>query len=359
MKWFFAFFIFCLILFLYLHILFHVKTSDDLEVYEIEDVSKDKWEEICDVRQPVILSYEPAKNILPFTSRNYLLEHYPHFEINIREKEKEKNTLEQNSEWGVPLPLYQAISLFQNDTTSTYFSEKNNEFLKDTSVTKIFKNNDAFLRPPMVSNCYYDILFGSKNSSTPLRYELNYRNYFMVVEGKITIKLTPPKSSKYLHAKKDYEHFEFLSLMDPWNIQPNYKTEFSKIKMLELVLYPGQLIYVPAYWWYSIQFHDKSSVAAFRYRTYMNNIAIAPQLLMYTLQINNVKRNRFKKADTNTEKIIGSSDNEDMIDKNQEKNEGEVTEQQDTDTANVEENIQQDILSSNEVDNSPNINEIN
>ena len=119
MKWFFAFFIFCLILFLYLHILFHVKTSDDLEVYEIEDVSKDKWEEICDVRQPVILSYEPAKNILPFTSRNYLLEHYPHFEINIREKEKEKNTLEQNSEWGVPLPLYQAISLFQNDTTST------------------------------------------------------------------------------------------------------------------------------------------------------------------------------------------------------------------------------------------------
>ena len=48
-------FIFCLTLFFYLHIRFHCKTSDDLEIYEVEQVSKEKIEEICDLRQPVII----------------------------------------------------------------------------------------------------------------------------------------------------------------------------------------------------------------------------------------------------------------------------------------------------------------
>ena len=54
MKGLIALLIFCLVLFIYLHVYFHLKTSNDLEVYEIEQPSKDKLEEICDLRQPVI-----------------------------------------------------------------------------------------------------------------------------------------------------------------------------------------------------------------------------------------------------------------------------------------------------------------
>ena len=49
-----AFFVFCLILFLYLHVQFHLRTGDNLEIYEIDQASKDKMEEICDLRQPVL-----------------------------------------------------------------------------------------------------------------------------------------------------------------------------------------------------------------------------------------------------------------------------------------------------------------
>ena len=51
-------FIFCLILFFYLHIQFHLKTSDDLEIYEVDQASKDKLEEICDLRQPMLLDFK-------------------------------------------------------------------------------------------------------------------------------------------------------------------------------------------------------------------------------------------------------------------------------------------------------------
>jgi hypothetical protein len=57
MKYLITIFIFCIVLFLYLHIQYHLKTSSDLEIYTIEQPSKDKLEEICDLRQPVLIDY--------------------------------------------------------------------------------------------------------------------------------------------------------------------------------------------------------------------------------------------------------------------------------------------------------------
>jgi hypothetical protein len=61
LKIFIAFFIFCIVLFIYLHVQFHLKTSNDLEVYELDQASKDKLDEICDLRQPVIFDFDNDK----------------------------------------------------------------------------------------------------------------------------------------------------------------------------------------------------------------------------------------------------------------------------------------------------------
>jgi len=42
--------VFCIVLFLYLHIQFHLKRSNDLEVYEIDQPSKQRLEEVCDMK---------------------------------------------------------------------------------------------------------------------------------------------------------------------------------------------------------------------------------------------------------------------------------------------------------------------
>ena len=65
-------FIFCLVLFFYLHIQFHLKTSDDLEIYEIEQASKTKMEEICDLRQPVLFDCdEEGDKIIQTTNKDF------------------------------------------------------------------------------------------------------------------------------------------------------------------------------------------------------------------------------------------------------------------------------------------------
>ena len=286
-----GFFIFCLVLFIYLHIQFHLKTSEDLEMYEVEQPSKDKLEEICDLRQPVIFDFDCQK-IVESSNKSYISNNYNAFEIKIRNVKE----TDPNSELYIPLPLHAANKLFNEDNNSTYFSENNNEFLEETGVIKSLKYNDEFLRPYMVSNCNYDIMLGSANTCTPFRYEINYRNYYLLTEGSAQIKLAPPHSIRYLYPNYDYENFEFRSPVDPWSPQPKYIADFDKMKCLEFTLTPGKTLYIPAYWWYSIKFNKNTSISCFNYRTYMNNIAVAPYIGMHALQIQNVKRNIVKKA---------------------------------------------------------------
>lgn len=282
-------FIFCIVLFIYLHIQFHLKTSDDLEIYEIEQITKEKLEEILDLRQPVLFYFD-NKNILETVNKTTIFKNYESFDVKIRNIHDISGEKE-NTELYVPLSIKVTDTLLKQDNASCYFSENNNDLLQETGLIKKLKFNDIFLRPAMVSNCYYDIMFGSKNTYTPFRYELNYRNFFLVTEGSVKIKVSPPHNKKHLYSVCDYENLEFRSPINPWNPQPKYSIDFDKVKCIEVVLKVGQLIFLPAYWWYSICFIEQETcISCFRYRTYMNNFAILPEIGLHLLQMHNIKK---------------------------------------------------------------------
>lgn len=300
-NWLISIFIFCLVLFIYLHIYFHLKTSNDLEIYEIEDVSKEKFEELCDIRQPILFNFDCEK-LIEYTSYDYILNNYNSFDIQIREsdfkkqnKDKKQNNIYKNTDdVYVPLSLNLANKLFIEDDVECYYTANNSDFIKETGVIKNFQFNDAYLRPYMLCNTQFDIMSGSNNTVTPFKYELNYRNFFLVTQGTVEVKMTPPKSSKYLYSVKDYELFEFKSPINPWNVSPEYKADFDKIKCLEFSVSTGKAFYIPAYWWYSIKFKKNASISVFKYRTYMNCTAIVPELILHGLQLQNIKRNTVK-----------------------------------------------------------------
>tara|TARA_B100000925_G_C21933067_1_gene441100 strand:- start:162 stop:1055 length:894 start_codon:yes stop_codon:yes gene_type:complete len=284
------------VLFIYLHVYYHIKTSNDLEVYEIEQPSKDKLEEICDLRQPVIFDY-PNERLLQACKRSVIQDTYGAFDIKIRNVSKD---IDDEEELYIPLTYTSALSAIQEDKDGKYVLENNNDFLEETGMIKTFRYNDSFIRPYMVSTCLYDLTAASSNTKTPFRYDVNYRNYYLVTEGSAKIKLAPPKSGRYLYPQNDYENFEFRSPVNPWNVQQQYKPDFDKIKCLEVNLNEGQMIYIPAYWWYSIEYQSKTTICTFKYRTYMNVVAILPKLAMRLLQSQNVKRKVAPIIDDNT-----------------------------------------------------------
>jgi hypothetical protein len=312
--------VFLIVLFIYLHIYFQLKTSNDLEIYNIESLSKEKLEEICDLKQPILfkqnLLNDNFSNVLKI---NELNKSYGNFDIKLVNLNKYLNSksnivIDEDSPIYVPIKLSTALDLFNKDKDSKYYTENNYDFIEESCLIKHFRQNDGFLRPYMVSNCEYDIILSSSNVQTPLKYNITYRNFFIVTEGKIKIRLIPPKSSKYLYAINDYNNFTFYSPVNVWQPQDEYKKDFNKVKYLDVSISPGNCFYIPPYWWYSMSFDSSSLLTTLKYKTYMNTFSNLPKYIMKFLQLQNVKHKRFNGVDNNENDI---NENENINNENE------------------------------------------
>ena len=263
--------IFLIILTIYLHICYHLKKSNDLEIYETTFTTKENLDNICKLRQPVVFNYD--LNLLE-CERKYLLDTFSNKEINL------KNIISNDS---VPLKLSEAIQLIDNDTNGSYYSEKNKHFLDETIIDKIKKREKDII--PIFS-CYsmYDIIFGSNNSYTPLQYDINYKNYLYIAEGIVKIRFTPPINEKYLDIFIDYETMDITSRINVWK-----EKNIENVKFIDIIVEKGNMIYIPPYWLYSIEFIEISTLLSFKYRTYMNLLTILPHLFIQMLQLQNIK----------------------------------------------------------------------
>ena len=301
--------IFCIVLFIYLHVNYHLKTSNDLEIYELDNGTKDKLEEVCELRQPFIFDFY-NKAIHQNINKTTILGKYNTFDLNVRNTKDP----DYNNEIYLPLQSKTAFKLFDDDNTSSYVSEKNQEFIKETGLLKLFQSNDESIRPGLTNLCNYDFSTGSKNSTTPFRYEINHRNYFYVASGSVEIKLAPPMAARYLHGTEDYDNFEFRSPINAWLLQDEYADDVNKINFMDVLLQEGKMIHIPPYWWYSFRYKEDAGIASFKYRTYMSTLSILPHLGMHLLQSQNVKHKIAKKYEAVIKEPVatGSSNIDDL-----------------------------------------------
>ena len=304
--------ILCIVLFLYIHIYNHNKTSNYLELYELECLSKEKLEDVINFKQPMLLNnYNLVKNI----NMTYLLSEYSIFNINLYNKTSNivcKTNLQN---------FYNSIT--NNTSAINYLSYNNDEFLQETSIDKILCKNDIFFRPPNMCNKKYDIIMGAKNSYTQLKYSINSRNLLYLSSGQVEVTLCPPKYYKNLHVKKNYETLEFYSQIDIYNVENNYRNDYNKIKFLRVLLNVNQVLIIPPYWFYSIKFVEKHGIVLLNtYTTYINYVMLIPHLFMQLLQLGNVKLNIIKKE----QKEINNEDNEDNNKENNKDKENEEKE---------------------------------
>jgi hypothetical protein len=110
----------------------------------------------------------------------------------------------------------------------------------------------------------------------------------MVVDGEVEVKLAPPRNDRFLNTQKDYNRGEFYSLMNPWTAEAQKSQEFAKVKFLSVRLKKGQLLYIPAYWWYTFKF-EGGVVCSFQYKTFMNLVATLPDMVVGVMQRQNTK----------------------------------------------------------------------
>ena len=287
------FIIFVIILFLYVHIIAQYKKSEDLEIYEMDYASNQALQEICDLKQPVLfrLTIDNPINIENLSYKN-----------DIRVYSTGTNATNDPASY-VLLPFPQFHNLITTTTNPHYYTEKNRDFIDEVDLYDNFRELDPYLKPYYTAQTIYDVWTGGRLINTPLRYHINYRQYLYVTSGKIHVKMTPYKSRKYLHPIIDYANFDFRSPINPFTPQAEYMHDMDKTKFLEFDVHAGFVLYVPPYWWYSIQYaadsfdKKKTVVMSVIYNTTMNILANSPSIARYYMQLQNTKNIVLKTLD--------------------------------------------------------------
>jgi hypothetical protein len=246
-------------------------------------------QDVCEVRQPVIfnlIDYVP--DVIDDFSYDAVATQTS-FDIKVKDTNDYYNISESTVD-PVVISIESGLKLIENDNNKHFLSENNDEFLEESGLGKRLSVLDDFLKPTFTVNSQRDIIIGSSELSTPFKYHTNFRKFLIVTSGKIQVKMTPWKSTKYMHAIKDYDNYEFYSPLNPNEIQSQYSRDFQKIKFLEFDVFQGYTLFIPPYWWYSIHFSDsnKDVICSMTYTTIMNAISNIPDLFINWLQQQNI-----------------------------------------------------------------------
>ncbi len=286
--------IFCFVVFIYIHMSAEWKKSEDLEVYESPFTTPAHLGEICDVKQPVIFTFSPDKR--PTNQGGMVFDKLSAFLAKMAQIDKHdacdvlvKDAREYRVE-GAPspepviLPLHSAKNLVATDTGAKYLAEQNDAFLEESGLAATCASMDWALRPHACIASKYDYVFGSAGAYTPYRYHTHSRMFIAPITGRVRVRLAPWKMSKHLWVQKDYETYEFRSYVDP------FSPESLKIKSLDVDVVPGQMLFVPQYWWYSVKYTKDTTATTFVYNTAINAMANAWDWTQYFLQQSNITR---------------------------------------------------------------------
>jgi hypothetical protein len=256
---------------LYSQIMFQLKKSDDLEIYETDFTTNKELNDSANLKQPFIFSFSEFDQNLNSLD---LTKDYGSFDVFVKDA---TDYYADKPTQSIVLTLNAASSLIQTDGDAKYYSDSNSFFIDETGIQKYYQQVDKYLKPQLSLFSKYDMIFGSAGSSTPLMYHTYERRYLYVTgQDNIVVKMTPWRSSKYMIINKNYKDYEFSSPLNVWKPQNAYMGGYQKMKFLEFVVRPGSILYVPPFWHYSIQFKKENQfVHVFNYGSLMNILSNA------------------------------------------------------------------------------------
>jgi len=283
---------------MYVHINAHYKKSQDLEIYEMDYTTNQHLQDICSVKQPTLFDFRICCPELfdkeGAVTLDKLCDKYDKYLVKVK----------NNSDYWVMPPLeivdsvplslgnYRALSM--TDSKARYYTDGNEFFVDDSGLRSTMEKTDEYLKPNFTVQRTYDMITGSPGCKMPMQYHNHLRRFLVISSGRIHVKMTPWKSSKYLHPIIDYENYEFRSTMNIWNADANrdkMRADYDRIQFIEFDVHAGYVLYIPPYWWYSVQFaeNENTMVLASTYDSAISTMANSVDLLQHYIQLQNNK----------------------------------------------------------------------
>ena len=143
-----------------------------------------------------------------------------------------------------------------------------NLYLKDKGLVEKFPGliADIPLQPAISTNEHYPSILwvGAAGTNTPLHYDA-VDGLFAQVRGRKQFTLFAPDDSPSLYPFPIFSRISYFSRIDLQQVDRALFPRFSNAKPIKLVLEPGELLYLPAFWWHHVESLEMAiSVSYFR-----------------------------------------------------------------------------------------------
>ena len=228
-----AFCFLLVIIFIFVHVRYHLKVSNSLDVYEInKNTTKECLNEICQTRHPVF-----------FQCPNHVGDHFVyHFHLdNLKAKYGDYNI---NTNCGKSSSSSSTLTLNEfmasSSSSSSSLSIRNYEFLMETGLDEKFNLLDEFFRPFATLTQSYDMCFlkATGNDDDNMQIANSFRSFLFCVAAseRVVIRLYPP--NQFSNQTKNATTLKYVDVF---------------------FTHPNQCVVIPTYWRYKILSSSSSS----------------------------------------------------------------------------------------------------
>ena len=196
----------------------------------------------------------------------------------------EKNILEETLNQKYPTVLTDVIVRWKGirDLDIQTVKDRGEKLIKDSKFLKLLDQYFNFYHIPLTIYRNYSLKYYIKNDTQYITKQVHFRFYVAQIYGKSKYVLFSPNEEKYLYPAKN----KITSTLNYWKLDsfeqhlehnPNNKEidekrnkyldkfpKYNKAKYIEIILHPGNMLYIPYGWWYtSLATDDNIRITAY------------------------------------------------------------------------------------------------
>lgn len=281
---------FVITLFVYIHVCFHLKKNNDLEIYDIPFENKETFHEILDIRQPTKINnlnqefYSNAFHIFSLKLEN-ILKKKGENKINIFSYQ---DYLNKNLQSGLSYACSKYFTLLKSENNkdeNKYFSKDNQAQLIEWGIHHMLDKMSLYLQPELSIKKDIDLWIKPQGTISFLEYSYHNRYYLMIQSGFVKLRCIPPKYKNILYERSFFN----TTTLNVWDKDFNDKHD---IQYLDIDLQKGDVFYIPPYWSYSMYANETSYIFTYKYDTVMSMFVSSPYYVMNKIDNMNTKVKR-------------------------------------------------------------------
>lgn len=242
------------ILFFMFHSYYYLKVNNDIEILQLDNPTKTILEDTLNKKSPLIITNLLINwSFIKELNLDVLKKNYGDKNVTLNNSIIEQNkTKKINKTFGEYIDWINNLENKEINDINIYLAE-NDDLLLNTKLIEQIKKETSILNCPLNLVTTYPLWIGHNNSKTGLHYDTDTRNFLCQLKGYKKVYLFTPNQSEYLYPSRKFDSGARCSQVNFWNVDTTKFPLFSQSKYIEIILSPGQILYIPPYWWHCVE----------------------------------------------------------------------------------------------------------